>query len=168
MTGELKDIELCMLGVVRAGERIDPFYRKGFLMMNLIRRWVFLLALGYTIPVLVVFRGGDALSGAHRRHSSLQPPRAVATVSQLLVVVHALITSCNLVRASQCAHCAVCFNTVAIVRVNAATLNTARTPPLSIAASCFVADNDNTLMLRCRCRCRRRLCRRCCCLALHV
>ena len=64
MTGELKDIELCVMGVLRAGERIPVIYRRGFLAMNLIRRWVFLLALGYTVPVLVVFRGGDALNGA--------------------------------------------------------------------------------------------------------
>jgi hypothetical protein len=50
------------MALERAGDRISKGYQFGITVMNLARRWVFLLGLAYCVPVLVVFRGGDALS----------------------------------------------------------------------------------------------------------
>ena len=61
VVGELKDIELCMIAVNRA-EKLGAVYHVGIWFIQFVRRWVFLSALTVGAPVLVCFRGGDALS----------------------------------------------------------------------------------------------------------
>ncbi len=62
IVGELKDIELCVLALDKGGDRIPDLIRKSLFVLHAVRRWVFLIALGYTVPLLVLFQGGDALS----------------------------------------------------------------------------------------------------------
>jgi hypothetical protein len=59
---QLKDITLVLFALEREGSSIEPRYRHGLIAMQFVRRWVFLLAMVYSIPILVQFRGGDALN----------------------------------------------------------------------------------------------------------
>lgn len=62
MVGELKDIVLCTAATVQAWERIEPGWRYSLLFLGGMRRWLFLPILISAIPMLVMFKGGDALS----------------------------------------------------------------------------------------------------------
>jgi hypothetical protein len=63
VVGELKDIEVCKLLVARTPkEALSPAWQLALHALNLFRRWVFLTALTVSVPLLVVFKGGDALS----------------------------------------------------------------------------------------------------------
>lgn len=62
VVGELKDIELCRIAIARAGEKLSPRLRLAFNLLGGLRRWVFLPSLVMSIPLLVMVKGGDALS----------------------------------------------------------------------------------------------------------
>ena len=64
VVGELKDISLCMISLDHLPDidRVTPAWRYGLAAINLVRRWVFLTLLVITVPLLVVYKGGDALS----------------------------------------------------------------------------------------------------------
>jgi hypothetical protein len=59
ITGELKDIRLCETAVVQAGGKIGVRTRIALKLLGSLRRRVFLPALLFTIPMLVVNQGGD-------------------------------------------------------------------------------------------------------------
>ena len=62
VVGELKDITLCRFAVLDAGDRLSSGWRASLLCLGFVRRWVFLVVLVTTVPMLVVQQGGDALS----------------------------------------------------------------------------------------------------------
>eukprot|EP01043_Picozoa_sp_COSAG02_P016893 COSAG02_NODE_753_length_17610_cov_23.119753_17_plen_480_part_00 len=62
VVGELKDIELCSMAVAHAGERLSKGWRLALGFLLGMRRWVFLPILVMTVPILVLLKGGDALS----------------------------------------------------------------------------------------------------------
>jgi len=62
VVGELKDIELCSMAIAHAGERLSKGWRRALGFLLGMRRWVFLPALVANVPILVQFKGGDALS----------------------------------------------------------------------------------------------------------
>ena len=62
MVGELKDIELCMAAVHQAGTDLSAPWRWSLLLLNFVRRAVFLPSLVSCIVILVTRKGGDALS----------------------------------------------------------------------------------------------------------
>ena len=57
-----QDIELCALAIRHAGDRIAPAYRFVLSLLGGMRRWTFLPTLVGAAPILVLFKGGDALS----------------------------------------------------------------------------------------------------------
>jgi hypothetical protein len=57
-----QDIELCATAIRHAGDRIAPAYRFALSLLGGMRRWTFLPTLVTAAPVLVMFKGGDALS----------------------------------------------------------------------------------------------------------
>ena len=61
IVGELKDIELCMLALNRV-ENLSGVLHFMIWFIQFARRWIFLTALTCAVPILVGFRGGDALS----------------------------------------------------------------------------------------------------------
>eukprot|EP01051_Picozoa_sp_SAG22_P000366 SAG22_NODE_9_length_35992_cov_37.278104_5_plen_401_part_00 len=62
VVGELKDIELCTLSVAHAGDGLGRGWRRAFTVLGDVRRRIFLPALVTTVPLLVMLKGGDALS----------------------------------------------------------------------------------------------------------
>jgi hypothetical protein len=62
VVGELKDVTLCSTAIARAGGALHPGWRYGFLVINAARRWIFLTVLCVSVPLLVVYKGGDALN----------------------------------------------------------------------------------------------------------
>ena len=62
VVGELKDIELCSMAVAHAGDKLSKGWRLALGFLLWMRRWVFLQGLMLNVPVLVVMKGGDALS----------------------------------------------------------------------------------------------------------
>eukprot|EP01043_Picozoa_sp_COSAG02_P060381 COSAG02_NODE_7878_length_2806_cov_7.132989_1_plen_486_part_00 len=62
VVGELRDIELCSMAVVHAGDKLSKGWRFALGFMLGMRRWMFLPALVQSVPTLVLFKGGDALS----------------------------------------------------------------------------------------------------------
>jgi hypothetical protein len=63
LAGELRDIQLCVLAIARAGDRLAQGpWRARLVLLCGVRRYVFLPMLVSTIPTLVLYRGGDALS----------------------------------------------------------------------------------------------------------
>lgn len=60
--GELKDICLCQLAIERAGETIGCGWRLALTLILSVRRWLFLPWLSCATLMLVINRGGDALS----------------------------------------------------------------------------------------------------------
>ena len=62
VVGELKDIELCSMAVAHAGDKLSKGWRLALGFLLGMRRWVFLPALVANVPMLVIFKGGDALS----------------------------------------------------------------------------------------------------------
>ena len=62
VVGELKDIELCSMAVAHAGDRLSKGWRLALRFLLWMRRWCFLPFLVIDVPVLVMFKGGDALS----------------------------------------------------------------------------------------------------------
>ena len=62
VVGELKDIELCSMAVAHAGDKLSKGWRLALGFLLWMRRWVFLPALVTTVPFLVLYKGGDALS----------------------------------------------------------------------------------------------------------
>jgi hypothetical protein len=63
VVGELKDVHVCSLAANRASKEVlSPVWRVALQALNLFRRWIFLTALTLAVPLLVVFKGGDALS----------------------------------------------------------------------------------------------------------
>jgi hypothetical protein len=61
ISGELKDIELVLLQIKRAGDRVGTGWRIAVKIFCNIRRYLFLPALAGTMPVMIVIIGGDAL-----------------------------------------------------------------------------------------------------------
>jgi hypothetical protein len=57
-----QDIELCAMAIRHAGDRIAPTYRFALSLLGGMRRWTFLPTLVGAAPILVLFKGGDALS----------------------------------------------------------------------------------------------------------
>jgi hypothetical protein len=62
VVGELKDIELCALSVAHAGAELSRGWRLALMLLGGVRRRMFLPMLVTTVPVLVMLKGGDALS----------------------------------------------------------------------------------------------------------
>jgi hypothetical protein len=62
VVGELKDIELVTLAIRYAGDKLSPRWRFALALLGGVRRWVFLPALVIVVPVLVMYKAGDALS----------------------------------------------------------------------------------------------------------
>ena len=62
VVGELKDIELCSIAVAHAGDKLSKGWRLALGFLLWMRRWVFLPTLVMNVPILVLFKGGDALS----------------------------------------------------------------------------------------------------------
>ena len=62
VVGELKDIELCSMAVAHAGDKLSKGWRLALGFLLGMRRWVFLPALVVSVPFLVLYKGGDALS----------------------------------------------------------------------------------------------------------
>eukprot|EP01046_Picozoa_sp_COSAG06_P013604 COSAG06_NODE_827_length_12062_cov_46.356182_2_plen_446_part_00 len=67
VVGELKDIWLCDLAMQHAlakgkTDEISTCWKVGMWSIGMLRRWVFLTLLVITVPLLVVYKGGDALS----------------------------------------------------------------------------------------------------------
>ena len=61
ISGELKDIELVLLQIRRAGDRVSTGWRVAVKALCNIRRYLFLPALVGTMPVMIVVIGGDAV-----------------------------------------------------------------------------------------------------------
>ena len=57
-----QDIELCALAIRHAGDRIAPAYRFALSLLGGMRRWTFLPTLVMAAPILVLYKGADALS----------------------------------------------------------------------------------------------------------
>jgi hypothetical protein len=57
-----QDIELCDMAIRHAGDRIAPSWRAALLVLGGVRRWLFLPTLVMVIPMLVMYKGGDALN----------------------------------------------------------------------------------------------------------
>ena len=57
-----QDIELCAIAIRHASDRIAPAYRFALSLLGGMRRWLFLPTLVSAAPILVQFKGGDALS----------------------------------------------------------------------------------------------------------
>ena len=57
-----QDIKLCGIAMQRAGDRIAPTWRFVLYLLGGVRRWLFLPALVMVVPMLVLYKGGDALS----------------------------------------------------------------------------------------------------------
>ena len=62
VVGELKDIELCSMAVAHAGDKLSKGWQLALGFLLGMRRWVFLPTLVMNVPVLVLAKGGDALS----------------------------------------------------------------------------------------------------------
>jgi len=62
VNGEHTDIELVALTVRHAGDRLSPRWRLALTLLGGVRRWTFLPMVASAAPVLVVLKGGDALS----------------------------------------------------------------------------------------------------------
>lgn len=62
VVGELKDIELCNLAVVQAGENLSFVWQLLLAILGWARRWIFLTSIVLLIPGLVLLKGGDALN----------------------------------------------------------------------------------------------------------
>ena len=62
MVGERKDITLCSLGIQHAGDKLSLAWRLGLRLLGVFRKFTFLPGLVSTVPILVIYRGGDALS----------------------------------------------------------------------------------------------------------
>ena len=56
-----QDIELCSLAAKNYGAKLSPAWQRAFFVMNALRRWLFLPFLMMTVPVLLMYLGGDAL-----------------------------------------------------------------------------------------------------------
>jgi hypothetical protein len=57
-----QDIALCTIAIAHAGDRLSHGFRLALTLLGGVRRWVFLPALVGLVPVLVLYKGGDALS----------------------------------------------------------------------------------------------------------
>jgi hypothetical protein len=62
VVGELKDVVLCLDATAAAGDKFSSGLRIGMKLLHGLRRWSFLPMLVVTVPLLVIYRGGDALS----------------------------------------------------------------------------------------------------------
>ena len=60
--GATQDIALCTIAIERAGDRLSPGFRIALTLLGGVRRWVFLPMPVVAIPVMVLTKGGDALS----------------------------------------------------------------------------------------------------------
>lgn len=60
--GELRDITICTLAIRHAGDKLSPGWRFVTTLLGGMRRWIFLPTLVSTVPILVLYQGGDALS----------------------------------------------------------------------------------------------------------
>ena len=89
---QLKDIQLCAMAISKAGDKLSRSWKYGLLCLGGIRRWVFLPCLALTIPTLVMFHGGDALSVCFNSIVSRRPRPAVCQlVRQSPGSLHALM-----------------------------------------------------------------------------
>jgi hypothetical protein len=57
-----QDIRLCAIAIAHAGDRLSRSSRLALTLLGGVRRWLFLPALVAAVPILVVSKGGDALS----------------------------------------------------------------------------------------------------------
>ena len=62
VVGELKDIELCNIAMIQAGENLSARMSFALRLLGGVRRWTFLTILVTLVPMMVVLEGGDALS----------------------------------------------------------------------------------------------------------
>eukprot|EP01043_Picozoa_sp_COSAG02_P050278 COSAG02_NODE_5151_length_4588_cov_2.905324_2_plen_369_part_00 len=62
VVGELKDVVLCLDATAAAGDKFSGGLRFAMKLLHGVRRWSFLPLLVLTVPLLVIYRGGDALS----------------------------------------------------------------------------------------------------------
>ena len=62
VVAEIKDITMCTLAIRHAGEKLSPGWRFILMFLGGIRRWLFLPTLVSAVPILVLYKGGDALS----------------------------------------------------------------------------------------------------------
>jgi hypothetical protein len=57
-----QDITLCAIAIAHAGDRLSRGSRFALTLLGGVRRWLFLPALVSAVPILVVSKGGDAVS----------------------------------------------------------------------------------------------------------
>jgi hypothetical protein len=57
-----QDIALCAIAIAHAGDRLSRGFRLALTLLCGVRRWLFLPMLVLTVPFLVPYKGGDALS----------------------------------------------------------------------------------------------------------
>ena len=62
VVGELKDIKLCSMAVTHADDKLPKGRRLALGFLLWMRRWFFLPILVMNVPILVMVKGGDALS----------------------------------------------------------------------------------------------------------
>jgi hypothetical protein len=62
VVGELRDVTICTFAIRHAGDRLTPAWRFIMTLLGGMRRWLFLPTLVSTVPILVLYKGGDALS----------------------------------------------------------------------------------------------------------
>jgi hypothetical protein len=60
--GVTQDITLCSIAIAHAGDRLSRGSRFALTLLGGVRRWLFLPALVAVVPILVLTKGGDALS----------------------------------------------------------------------------------------------------------
>lgn len=58
VVSELKDVELCTMAIIRAGDALAPAWRYALTFVIGLRRWTFLPMLLMSIPLLVAQKGG--------------------------------------------------------------------------------------------------------------
>jgi hypothetical protein len=57
-----QDITLCAIAIAHAGDRLSCGSRLTLNLLGIVRHWVFLPALVGSVPIMVMYQGGDALS----------------------------------------------------------------------------------------------------------
>jgi hypothetical protein len=60
--GATQDITLCAIAITHVRDQLSRGSRLALTLLGGVRRWVFLPALVGAVPMLVLFKGGDALS----------------------------------------------------------------------------------------------------------
>lgn len=58
----LRSIELCTIATEHNKDALHTGWHIGLAALSFFRRWIFLSALSVSVPMLVLYRGGDTLS----------------------------------------------------------------------------------------------------------